>query len=123
MVYNDMDVIIYKILSYLYECMKNGVAPREEDMCSSAKLLRIPERYWLQIIEEMQAEGLIRGFAFINTKDGKIAQMSEDARITIKGGQFLEENSRMKEVRSFLGESFKTVLTSTVQLIVNSVVR
>lgn len=59
MAYNDMDVIIYKILAYLYECMKNGVAPREEDMCSSAKLLRIPERYWLQIIEEMQAEGLI----------------------------------------------------------------
>ena len=119
MAYNDMDVVIYKMLSYLYECMKEGVLPRQEDFCHNAKLFRVPEKYWLQLIEEMQETGLIKGFFFIDTKDGKIIQMTDKARITIKGGQFLEENSRMKEVKVFLGDSFKTVLSSTVQAIVN----
>lgn len=122
MAYNDMDVVIYKILTYLYECMKNGVKPREEDMCSSAKLFRIPAQYWAQIIEEMQEEGLIKGFSFLRTKEGKLIEMSDDARITIKGGQYLSDNSRMKEVAAFLGAGFQEVISTMIKIIVEATI-
>ncbi|MDO4176273.1 MAG: YjcQ family protein [Bacillota bacterium] len=118
MAYNDMDVIAYKILSYLYECMKNGVPARAEDMCASAKLFRIPERYWRQIIEELQDEGLVKGFFIINTKDGRIVSMTDEARITLKGANYLEENSKMKEVGEFLGAGFREVLSTMIKAII-----
>ena len=39
MAYNDMEVIAYKILSYLYECMKYGVTPRPKDLETSSLML------------------------------------------------------------------------------------
>ena len=50
---NDMEVIVYKILSYLYECMKNGATPEMEDMCHNCKLFRIPRSYWLMIMKDL----------------------------------------------------------------------
>lgn len=85
MAYNDMDVIIYKILSYLYECMKQGVSPRPEDMCASARLFRIPQKYWIQIIEEIQGHGLVKGFFIIDTKEGKLVQLSDNVIVTLDG--------------------------------------
>jgi len=38
MAQNDMEIIVYKILSYLYECMKAGKHPRLEDMGSTCLL-------------------------------------------------------------------------------------
>ncbi len=121
MAYNDMDVIIYKILSYLYECMKSGVAPREEDLCANAKLFRIPQRYWLQVIEEISDEGLVKGFRFLMIKDGMLVDVSEDARITIKGKQFLTENSRMAAARKFLGAGFNETLSIMIKAIIATV--
>ncbi|MBQ0004623.1 MAG: hypothetical protein KBS68_02035 [Clostridiales bacterium] len=40
---NDMPVIIYKILKYLYECMKAGKQPDETDFCAESKLISIPQ--------------------------------------------------------------------------------
>ncbi len=34
MVYNDMQVIICKILMYLYECLKAGKAPHNGQICN-----------------------------------------------------------------------------------------
>ena len=41
MAQNDMEIIVYKILSYLYECMKAGKHPRLEDMGSTCQMFRI----------------------------------------------------------------------------------
>ena len=43
---NDMEVIMYKILRYLYECMKLGVEPELEQFAWNSKLFDIPQSYW-----------------------------------------------------------------------------
>lgn len=44
---NDMQVLMYKILKYLYECMKNGIEPKLEDFSWDSKLMDVPQSYWL----------------------------------------------------------------------------
>ncbi len=42
---DDINVIMYKILKYLYECKKAGIRPSEEDIVYNSKLLNIPRLY------------------------------------------------------------------------------
>lgn len=122
MAYNDMEVIMYKILKYLYECMKNGATPREEDYTYSSKMIHIPEKYWNQIIEELQSCGYVKGFYSLNTKDGIQMQPTDSARITFKGQQFLKENGSMHEVKEFLGRAFDNIVHGLIQAIISSTV-
>ena len=46
---NDYFVIVYKILSYLYECMKAGKEPAQEDIACDSQLFHISQRYWNHI--------------------------------------------------------------------------
>jgi len=62
MAQNDMEIIVYKILNYLYECMKAGKHPRLEDMGSTCQMFRIPQEYWNQVMEELIDCGYVKGF-------------------------------------------------------------
>lgn len=42
---NDMVVIMYKILRYLYECMKTGKTPDLADIMWNCKMFDIPKAY------------------------------------------------------------------------------
>lgn len=62
---NDMEVIMYKILRYLYECMKLGVEPELEQFAWNSKLFDIPQSYWCKIIVTLVRKGYITGFATV----------------------------------------------------------
>ena len=114
---DDMDVIIYKILRYMYECMKRGHAPRLEDMCCNCSFFKIPERYWNQIIIELAESGYVRGFLYRTTKDGAVVTMTDSVTITLAGVHFLEENSRMKKAGQFLGSASEVVLDMVLKVL------
>lgn len=114
---DDMDVIIYKILRYLYDCMKAGKTPMLEDMCCSCKLFNIPQSYWKYIIYELIKSGYVRGFIYSYTKDGLVVTMTDSVSITLDGVHFLEENKRMKKVKEFLGRSFEVVLDTVISIL------
>lgn len=114
---DDMDVIIYKILRYLYDCMKVGKAPTLEDMCCNSKLFNIPQTYWNHIIYELITSGYIRGFIYRYTKDGICITMTDSVAITLDGVHFLEENKRMNKVKEFLGKSFEVVLETVIAIL------
>lgn len=42
---NDMEVIMYKILRYLYECMKTEKTPDLADIMWNCKMFDIPKAY------------------------------------------------------------------------------
>ena len=87
---DDMRVIMYKILKYLYGCMKIGRHPALEDMCCKSTLFQIPEEYWGQVIVELAEAGYIKGFIYAMTKGGLAVTMTDSARITLAGVDFLE---------------------------------
>ncbi len=117
---NDMEVIVYKILSYLYECMKNGTTPEMEDMCHKCKLFRIPRNYWLMIMKGLIDSDYITGFNVLQTKDGPYILMLDNVGITLKGREYLCENSRMKEAAEVCGAAFKIVLESVIAALLES---
>ena len=118
MTYNDMEVIMYKILKYLYECMKAGVRPREEDFCAGSKLIGdIPGSYWDQVMLDLQENRLVQGVMKRMTKDGILVSVSDSISITFQGRMFLKDNSGMRDARDFLGRAFEVVLESIIRAI------
>ena len=57
---DDMHVVMYKILKYLYECLKKGVEPNMEMFDADA--LGVNERYWTVIMQELMERGYVAGF-------------------------------------------------------------
>lgn len=114
---DDMRVIMYKILQYLYSCNKAGKTPCFEDMCHNCKMFNIPREYWAQIMIELMENGYIKGFARISTKDGITIQMLDTPKITLAGVNFLEENGTMQKVKEHLGAAFEILLSSIISVI------
>lgn len=110
---DDMRVIIYKILTYLYECMKQGKKPSFDLMKAESQLLHIPQPYWYDVLEEMIDAGYIKG---IRRYSNIIESGWEDEgiRITLKGVEFLEEDSAMKRAKDFLGDAFQQAVKAMV---------
>lgn len=51
---NDMEVIMYKILRYLYECIKTGKPPELTDIMWNCKMFDIPKAYRLAICADIK---------------------------------------------------------------------
>lgn len=58
---NDMEVIMYKFLKYLYECMKAGRAPDMREYGWASELFQIPRGYWRSVMNELIEMELVKG--------------------------------------------------------------
>lgn len=86
--------VIYKILHYLETAMDYD----EPDMDRiSAKALGITENRWVAIMEQLVSFGYIEGVSVKRSADGAVAISECNPRITIKGLEYLAENSLMKK--------------------------
>ena len=91
---DDYFVIVYRLLKYLYECLKKGKEPDAQVL--DATFFSINTSYWAYIISSLQNDGYIWGVVIV---DGGFAGIRPDVAITPKGIQYLEENSIFKKVR------------------------
>lgn len=108
---DDMEVIMYKILRYLYECMKNDKTPELSEYGWESELFSISKDYWMQIIIEMVEKKYIKGFTILKTKTCTIVEVKEKPTLTMEGREFLLENSTMAKVRDNIGEAFNVILS------------
>ena len=100
---DDIFKIIFSILTELYACKKQGCKVDLQDI--SAKRFGINESYLLDILFELLQEGYIKGFSVRTTKGtGRCVCGLEDVDITLKGIEYLQENSTMKKVYEKLKE-------------------
>ena len=100
---DDMQVIIYKILAYLYSCMKNGIKPDRDRYSHVA--FGIPESYWNSIMLELHEHGYVRGLVIANDFGGDLRVAGCDPTITFEGIQYLQENSLMQKTKRFLQDT------------------
>ena len=114
MAHDDINVVIYKILRYLYECKKAGKRPRTEDIMYNASLLRIPESYWTDVLLELNQKGLIKGVNSTITKGDTIVYLSDGFGITIDGMQYVDENAAMAKAEEFLGAPFMAAISGLI---------
>ncbi len=109
---DDYHVIVFKILTYLYQQLKKA-EPLDPAMISpgSKACGDIPLEYWKYILENMQGEGLIRGLKKGNAKsgDGYIEAQLERIQITPKGINLLQDKSTVKMVNDLLKGVVRTI--------------
>ena len=103
---DDYYVIAYQILSYLYQCLKNGREVDVKMLQPDSRLLQVNEMYWQYIIYNLFHEGYIDGVTVIEVDNRKTAYIADisDCMITPKGIDYLCENSTMKKAFKYLKE-------------------
>jgi hypothetical protein len=115
MAYNDMEVMVYRILKYLDECLKAGKTPTKEDILRDCQLYKLPEKYADSLLEELSDSGYVRGISKLATKDGDLITVQDNIRITLAGRQYLVENSRMQAAKEMLGRAFEIAIETAVK--------
>lgn len=107
---NDLPVVLYKLLAYIYECMKNDVVPT---VPQAKKLCVASETMFDAAVCEAMENGLVRGIdrAFYYT--GPEINF-DNARLTLEGSTFLLENSTMAKAKKVAGDTFQTILAQVV---------
>lgn len=106
---DDMHVIAYRILKYLYECMRRGEVPDGDMLAADGPLMHIPESYRASVFEELSERGLIRGVTVTGAYGGGRFVTLGDPRITLDGVEYLNENSMMRKVANSLREAKGTI--------------
>ncbi len=113
---DDFEVIAYKILSYLYECMKQG---KKIDVAVMRSLTDCNESYFGVVVKNLQSKGFVEGFHFDGLSgvviDSPVLAATGDPAITMDGAIFVKENSRMAQVKQFLGHSFEIAIKTAIE--------
>lgn len=99
---DDYFVIVYQLLKYLYDCLKEGNRPEADHL--RAEYFRIPASYWLYILTSLHKEGLVDGIHFVKTKDGIVLSDPTELMIQPKGIEYLFENTLIQRAKKTLSE-------------------
>lgn len=96
---DDYFVIVYRLLKYLYGCLKKSKMPSMEVL--DADFFSIDTPYWEYIITSLHTEGYISGVVLFpvmgKREDG--VKITPQIKITPKGIQYLQENSMLQKVK------------------------
>lgn len=92
---NDNFKCIYHILKTLEKALDfNGIELDE----ISFERFEISKNRWTKYLEMMFDAGLIKGVSFKKYIDGETAVVNENIQITLKGLEYLSENSIMQRM-------------------------
>ena len=118
MVKNDYDTILYKLLVYLYACMKREIRFDDAVFNATVRDLAGDEQYFNEILNMAQGEGLICGVVIVPTwgTDLLIGSPMADMKITADGIHYLKENSQMMKVGKMLVESVDIFASLIIKL-------
>lgn len=105
---DDYNVIVYKILKFCYQCLKDGKE------CNSAKLkeiVEVNEIYFHSVLDDLENNEFIRRKKLYADNEIYFEQIT----ITMAGVEFLDTNSRMHDVATALGKAFETILQVAIR--------
>lgn len=111
---DDIEVIEYKILKYLYESIKAGHRAALSEVAWHCELFDITRDYWLYIMHDLIERELVSGLKYVEAKDMESVLEVGTFTITQAGREYLKENSLMQKVKSLLGEAFKITLGGVI---------
>ena len=93
---DDFFAIAYKILEYLYSCMKEGKEVDIDAIRYDSEAIKISEAYWHDIMIELYNNGYIKGVSVVKACGQPDRIKINDLGITLKGVEYLQDNSKMK---------------------------
>lgn len=102
---DDYFVLAYKLLKYLYKCLKSGASIDFEYLNCGTKDFPVQEEYWNYLLEKLNEDGYIEGIVVIRSDTGPaLVRKTNTFRITPKGIEYLQENSMMKKAAAAVKE-------------------
>lgn len=102
---DDYHVIVYQILSYLYQQLKKGENIDAALIRSDSKYLQINRKYWKYIIINLLNEKYIRGIVVEEDIEGNLEIYNlDECEITPKGIEYLTDNSTIEKAKRFMKE-------------------
>lgn len=94
---------MYRILAYLYECMKAGEPADLEYLRYGTDQFPINQIYWTTIWENLLEQEFVRGVSIISMAGGRHGvKIGPDVRITAAGIQYIMENTAIEKAKAFL---------------------
>lgn len=101
---DDYDVIVYRVLVYLYACFKRKIIFELITFKAAAQKGIESDEYFTDALKMMQSEGFIEGLTFVDAWGGETILASDlsNARITPAGIRYLESNSKMSHIGDYL---------------------
>lgn len=109
---DDMASIIYKVLAYAQECLKQGGKP---DIDTARELAGSPTNaWWCATVASMIDEGLVRGVKVDSYISGAKEVVATDFEVTLKGTRYLSNDDAMKEAKKLAGQAFLNALSTAV---------
>lgn len=105
---DDYPVIAYKIMAYYYACLREGT---EGNVIKAQELTGCNDVYFRSVIDDLINNGYMAGSI---TLDFAQEITGSNLRITLKGTEYLQDNSTMTKVKKALGKSFEVILQAAV---------
>lgn len=101
---DDYFVLVYKILSHLYACLKSGEDADMEYLMCGSRDFPVDERYWSYIFEHLLDDGYIEGMAKVRRIGCKAYsfKQTDGLRISPKGIEYVQENNMMRKAARML---------------------
>lgn len=107
---DDLELVAFKILEYVYACMKQGVRPSNDQALNASG---VKKAYFLNVIRALIDEDLIAGVEVRDYYDGT-SELSGTMRVTLKGAGYIRDNSTMGKIRTMLGSPWAEKLVELV---------
>ena len=97
---DDYFVIVYRLLKYLYDCLKKSKQPNIEVL--DAEFFGIDAPYWEYILTNLEEDGLVTGIVFVSVigRQEKGIKGVRNIKITPKGIQYIDENSAFQKIKN-----------------------
>jgi hypothetical protein len=97
---DDYFVIAYRLLKYLYDCLKKGKPPDMKTI--GADFFEIEAAYWEYILRHLYLDSYLEGVTLFSVagRSAPVVKISHNFGITPKGIQYLEENSLFQKIKS-----------------------
>lgn len=97
---NDYFVVVYRILTYLCQCFMAGEQPDTDLFGPDA--LGINNGYWANVMESISNEGYVTGVVTVPRLGSAPGIKLANLKITQKGIEYLQDNSKMRKAADFL---------------------
>ena len=102
---DDYFIIVYQLLSYLYQCLKKGEKVNPKYLKADSPFFKqtLADSYWRYILKHMVSQNYIEGIVVDDPLDnaGTLIYNLEEATITPEGIEYLNDNSVLSKVREF----------------------
>lgn len=116
MVADDYHVILYQLLAYFYECLKDGRDVSLDALNKYKADLMLNDKYWNYILKHLAEDGLVEGIGKVSAigTAGQHLRFTGETAITPYGIAFLLEEPMMEKAKTAIKDGARAVATSII---------